>query len=179
MSDWNLAAEAMLEHDLTVAECRLYVALMRELLGWKKREDRLGEHLLRRTAHLDGRSFKRARTRLVDRGLIDFQPGTVGRGHRSLYRLRLENPALQRVLENPAPERVFGPENPAEIPAENPALLTDKTPPQSGYALVASSKEQQQTVDLEGEPTPEERERTAELLRRASQGFYSIDEATR
>ena len=148
MSDWNLAAEAMLEHDLTVAECRLYAALMRELLGWKKQEDRLGAHLLRRTARLDGRSFERARDRLVDRGLIDFEPGTVGRGHRSFYRLRLENTALQRSLENPAPERSIDSEKTAEITAEMTALSVDKRPPQSGHALVASSNKQH-AVDLE------------------------------
>jgi hypothetical protein len=102
VSDWNDAIEAMLEHDLTNAELRLFAALMRELLGWRKREDRLGDRLLRRTARLDGRSFDRARDGLIARGLIDYERGTVGRGHRSLYGLRLEEkPAVGRSLESP------------------------------------------------------------------------------
>jgi hypothetical protein len=85
-------------------------------VGWRQNPARLGEHLLRNVSRLhDGRSFDRAREGLIERGLLHYQPGKRGRGHRSLYELILD-PA-----EKPADERALASEKPAEKPGEKPA----------------------------------------------------------
>jgi hypothetical protein len=140
-SPWNIALEAILERpELTKSAHRLYLALARSLLGFKKEEERLGEDLLRTRGKLDGRTFERARSELIEAGLLHFEPGSRGAGHRSLYRLL--NPALERDL-NPAQERGI---NPAENPAENPALVSLETPRRSGDEVFRRMNE-------EGSPT--------------------------
>jgi hypothetical protein len=141
-SPWNLVLEAVLEHpDLTKSALRLYLVLMRCIVGFRKPEERLGEDLLRREGGFDGRTFERARQELVEVGLLHYEPGSRGAGHRSLY--RLINPALERAL-NPAQERGI---NPAENPAENPALSVEKTPRQSGDEVL-------RRMNGEGSPAP-------------------------
>jgi hypothetical protein len=89
------------EDDLTVAELRLAIALARLLPGWRRTEARLGIRLIRHTARLDGRSFERARQGLVQRGILTFTPGKVGRGHAGLYSF------LPWIDEKTAPQRTI------------------------------------------------------------------------
>jgi hypothetical protein len=91
---------------------------------------------------MDGRTFDRARSELVEAGLLQYEPGSRGAGHRSLYRLLL--PALERDLI-PAEERDL---NPAENPAINPALDTEKTPLWSGDEVL--KKEEVRTTAAAG-----------------------------
>src|SRR5215213_9261975 len=84
--------------------------IARLLCGWKRRDARIGEQLLRDLAQLDGRTLARARAGLVAKGLIVFQAGSGGRGNRGLYVLVLdtETPAPQRTItdaQTPAVER--------------------------------------------------------------------------
>ncbi len=114
-SDWNLFLDRLLEHKLTVAEYRLATALMRLLLGWNRESAYLGQRLIRERASLDGRSFDRALSGLIEKGLLDVTPGKRGRGNRTLYRLVLGD------VEKPAPAR-------AEEEREKPAPARAKTP---------------------------------------------------
>ena len=88
-SRWNRYVNALLAADgLTVAEHRLALAIMRLLPGWRRDEADLGDRLLRKTSHLDGRSFARARAGLVDKRLLVYTPGSSGRtARRSHYAL--------------------------------------------------------------------------------------------
>jgi hypothetical protein len=114
-SAWNLALEAILSRPhLTLAAHRLYLVLMREILGFRRREDRLGEDLLRRRAQLHGWTFTRARQELIDCGLLRYEPGSKGPGHRSLYRLLL--PAEELGIDG------AGFQLPAQLPAQIPAV---------------------------------------------------------
>jgi len=141
-SPWNLALEAVLEHpDLTKSALRLYLVLMRTILGFRKEEERLGRDLLRSLGRFDGRTFERARQELVEAGLLHFEPGSRGAGHRSLYRLL--NAAPERPL-NAAPQRHI---NAAENAAENAALSDRKTPLHSGDEVFRRMNE-------EGSPAP-------------------------
>ena len=84
-SRWNRYLEALLATDgLTVAEHRLALALMRLIAGYRLDERPLGDRLLRRTARLDGRSFARARTGLVAKGLLRYQHDGRKRTHYAL-----------------------------------------------------------------------------------------------
>jgi len=101
-SDWNRLLERLLaEEGLTVAELRLALALARLLLGWKRSSAPLGRALLRQTAGLDGRTFERTLASLVRRGLVQVEPGRIGKGNRAVYTLNLlpEKAALQRPIE--------------------------------------------------------------------------------
>jgi hypothetical protein len=105
-SNWNTYLDLLLEADLNVAEHRLALALGRLLLGSNRREAALGERLLYGQARLTRSRFVRARQGLVEKGLLDFEPGRRGRGQRATYRLPLpEKRALQRANEKRAPER--------------------------------------------------------------------------
>jgi len=124
VSDWNDYLDRLLaRRDLGVEEYRLALALMRNLLGFRRREDRIGEALLREASGLHGRSFERARGSLVTKRLAVFESSGGGKGKRSLYRLVFDE-------ETPAPEREFDdkPETPAaergnevDTPADTPA----------------------------------------------------------
>jgi hypothetical protein len=101
-SNWNLWLERLLEVDLTGEELRLGVALAREILGWRKTEDKLGSRQLRERSRLHGRSFERAREGLVEKRRIEFEPGASGRGNAALYRLLLhpETSAETRAFDD-------------------------------------------------------------------------------
>jgi hypothetical protein len=128
MSDWNDYLDRKLSLDLNLEESRLADAIARNTLGWHRRENEIGQKLLREEARLHGRSFDRAREGLIAAGLVRYAPGSKGRGRRDRYLLLLDEkiPAPQRAFspgeENPAPERAFSPENPAQNPAQNPAV---------------------------------------------------------
>ena len=136
-NEWHRRCLAATPH-LTSTAWRLVGALDLCVLGFSKEADHLGEHLLRQEAQLDGRSFARARQELIDRGLLRWEPGTGGRGHRSLYELLVDGP------ETPAEERGITPtETPAQTPAQTPAPergrirnteygVTPHTPPVGG-----------------------------------------------
>jgi hypothetical protein len=139
VSDWNDYLDLLLARDdLGAEEWRLAIALARNMIGYRKREDRLGDDLLRRASGLHGRSLERARTALATKHLIHYEAGTPGRGHRSLYRLPLEKPAPPRAL----------PEKPAQKPA--PAR--------------ARSKQGKNTAALGKTPTPRTHAHDAERL---------------
>ena len=144
MSDWNQFIDRGLAEDLGLEEMRLWLALGRNLLGYRRRADRLGEMLLREASGLHGRSFERARRGLVERGMLRFESGGGGRGRRSLYELLLDG-------ETPAEERAYvAGETPAKTPANTPARgrgrseqgarksATTSEPPGSGLAQEAS-----------------------------------------
>jgi hypothetical protein len=111
-SDWNLWLDRQIAADLTETERRLAEVLARLTLGWNLNPNEIGEKLLREIARLDGRTLGRARAALVEKGLLRYTAGSVGRGHRSVYELLLtEKPALQRAIttpEKPAQERAIG-----------------------------------------------------------------------
>jgi hypothetical protein len=115
-SDWNRFLDRLVAEELTVAEHRLALALMRLLLGWRRRSHKLGVRLLRDTARLHGRTFEKARDGLVEKGLIRFNAGRSGRGHAGLYEVLvdpLESSAQERTFtggETPARERTFAPD---------------------------------------------------------------------
>jgi hypothetical protein len=100
-SNWNRWLDAVLAAPkLTANESLLAIALGRLLLGWNKTEGYLGEELIRQTAgSMHGRTFERARAGLIEKGLLRYEPGSVGKGNRSHYALILE-PA-----QKPAPAR--------------------------------------------------------------------------
>lgn len=89
MSDWNDFLEGKLARDLTVEEHRLADALARNLLGFARLEDHIGDRLLMKQARFtDRRSLVKARDSLVTKKLLYVEkPKTTGRGHRTLYRL--------------------------------------------------------------------------------------------
>jgi hypothetical protein len=71
VSDWNDFLEAKLALDLTVEEHRLADALARNLLGFARREDRIGDRLLMQQARFsDRRSLVKARDGLAAKGLL-------------------------------------------------------------------------------------------------------------
>ncbi len=127
--------ERCLAAGLGVEEWRLATALELHILArWDKdagaymTEERLGEALLRATSRLDGWSFQRARAGLVSKGVLHFESGGGGRGHRSLYAPNVaptETPAQERGITEeeptPAPEPGVGSETPAQTPAHTPA----------------------------------------------------------
>lgn len=78
--------DRLLGSRLTAAELRLALALALFLIEFHHRtEDTLYEETLCAVAHLDARALQRARAGLIDKGLIDFEPGD------SRYRLRLSD----------------------------------------------------------------------------------------
>jgi hypothetical protein len=97
-SDWNRLLERIIDTGaLTVAEYRLLIVIMRSTLGYRQRSAALGERFLRDRSGLHGRSFERARQGLMDAGLLTYESGKGGRGHRSTYKLNVEeSPALTR-----------------------------------------------------------------------------------
>jgi hypothetical protein len=112
---WHRRCLAATPH-LTSTAWRLVGALDLCVLGFSKTEEHLGEQLLRETADLHGRSFQRARDELIARGLLRYESGGGGRGHRSRYVLLVDDP------ETPALERGITPRgNPAQTPAGTPA----------------------------------------------------------
>jgi hypothetical protein len=129
----------LLAADVGCEALRLALALeLLVLLHWDKdsekylTERRIGETLLMGTARMvDRRSLVRARDELLDAGVIlSYEPGSRGRGRRSLYVLvekRVEGRAFaaeedpNRPGENCAEERAFATENRAEKRAEKRA----------------------------------------------------------
>jgi hypothetical protein len=113
-SPWNAAIELFLNCDLTTEEHRLALVLMRNTLGFRRRESRVGRDLLRREAQLHGRSLDRALACLVKKGVLHFESGRPGPGGRGLYRLLIDwdEPAAQdrqfMCRETAADERRFG-----------------------------------------------------------------------
>lgn len=167
-SPWNAALEAILEHpELTKSAHRLYLVLLRSLLGFRKQEERFGNNLLRSTGGFDGRTFERVRQELIEAELLHFEPGSRGAGHRSLYRLLL--PALERSL-NTAEERSI---KTAEKTAEKTALSVDKRPLSSGDEVV--KKDEVRTTAATGAKTPSRLVDGLEVWIR--NGAYQYDDA--
>jgi len=167
-SPWNAALEAILEHpELTKGAHRLYLVLLRSLLGFRKQEERFGNNLLRTTGGFDGRTFERVRQELIEAELLHFEPGSRGAGHRSLYRLLL--PALERSL-NTAEERSI---KTAEKTAEKTALVTQEIPRQSGDE-VFKKDEVRTTTAATGAKTPSRLADVLEVWIR--NGAYQYDE---
>ncbi len=103
-SNWNAWHDRLLAAPkLTPNEALLATALARIILGWNLTEERLGGKLIRATAgNMHGRSFERARDGLVEKGLLRYVPGSVGRGNRGTYSLLLldtEKTAVAREFE--------------------------------------------------------------------------------
>jgi hypothetical protein len=117
-SNWNELLDQLLASKLTANEYRLGLALARLLLGWKRTGAHLGRALVRETAgNMDGRSFERALLGLVDKGLVRFTPGGIGKGNRGHYELVLEKAAPARPFEEmekaaPARPNRSGPKKP-------------------------------------------------------------------
>ncbi len=90
-SNWNLFLDRKLDLGrlLGTEEHRLADAIARYTLGYRTVTRPIGEQLLRLEADLDGRSFTRARQGLVEKGLIQYDSGRRGRGHRTVYTLVL------------------------------------------------------------------------------------------
>lgn len=91
-SPWNAAIEHALgvagERRLSASALRLYLAVLRYTLGWNRREASLGRRLLCDAAGMYGRTFERARTELVEAGLVAVDHGAnQGPKTRSSYRL--------------------------------------------------------------------------------------------
>ncbi len=116
MSDYNVFHERLLDAGLGTEEWQLAIALVRLLLGFRVRSQRVGEDLLRESSRLHhGRSFKRARDGLIYKGLLSYEPPEhTGRGHRGTYTLLFGD-------ETPASERDIASETPAGSPAQTPA----------------------------------------------------------
>lgn len=129
-SNWNGWMEAVCAADLTVAEHRLAAALGREILGWRKTSDRIGARRLRELARLDGRTFERARQGLVEKGLLRYIPGKVGRGGRGYYEL----------LETADPERPI--EGPEKTAVERAIRTEEKTAPERAIARSVKDRSQ-------------------------------------
>lgn len=90
LSNWNRYLETKLAAKLNGAENRLLDAIARETLGWNRLAVVMGGRQLQERAGIDRHSFIRARQRLIDTGLIDYQPGKAGRGGvRGTYQVRL------------------------------------------------------------------------------------------
>ena len=103
-SDWNLFLERKLALDLTPNESRLADALARLLLGFRRREERFGRQLVLKTSRIDHvRTLYRARDGLIEKGLLDFEPGPKG-GHRgSLYGLKLSGDHVSVARQDEKP----------------------------------------------------------------------------
>jgi hypothetical protein len=114
MSDWNLYLERKASSTLGLEASRLADAIARYTLGFNTRTNEIGQRLLRDFARLHGMSFERARSELVDTGLVRLTRGSGGRGNRDTYELLLDE-------QTPASERAFAPETPAQTPAQTPA----------------------------------------------------------
>jgi hypothetical protein len=88
VSDYNDVIDAALRKHLTAEEHQLFLALIRNLLGYANLVDGLGEDLLLWTTGFgDRRSLVRAREGLVAKKVLRFTPGKRGRGHRARYEL--------------------------------------------------------------------------------------------
>jgi hypothetical protein len=139
VSDYTEYLERLLAEDLGAEEWRLAAALVRCLLGHRKRSEYLGRELLRDTSGLHGRSLERARAGLVERGLLRYEPATPGRGHRSRYELLIEKAAPERHFTAPekaAPERHLTEQAPAaQNAAQNAALERPRIEKGSTYRL--------------------------------------------
>lgn len=151
-STWNLLMERLLDERLTVAEHRLALALGRAICGWNRRSNRVGETYLRELAQLDGRSFVRARRRLIERGVLSYEAGNGGRGNRSLYTLHLdrETPAVAREImttETPAVERVKEPKRNSRSGAHKPPLYSGDEGVTEGVSTPKTSALRAQTTD--------------------------------
>ena len=147
MSDYNLAHERLLAADLGVDEWRLAIALVRALLGFRKRGEYLGQRLLRELARLDGRSFTRARDGLVEKGLIRYAPPTSsGRGHRGYYELLLDEE------ESTAPTRDFTGESETPAPVRDIPESTAGSTAESTAPVRSRSVERKKGKALSEEP---------------------------
>lgn len=112
-SAWNAYLERLLAAELTVAEYRLAIALVRLLLGWKQTGAYLGRALIRQTAGgMDGRSFDRALAGLTGKGIVRYQPGGVGKGNRSHYELVLDPDEMAAVARPNEPTQKAAPARP-------------------------------------------------------------------
>src|SRR6266542_1001017 len=103
-SNWNLLLDRLLRIRLTANEYRVALAVARLTLGYGKPGGRyLGRKWIRETAgHMDGRSFDRSLTGLIGKGVLAYQPGSVGKGNRGHYALvldTLEKAAVARPFE--------------------------------------------------------------------------------
>lgn len=114
---WNPYFDRVLEQEppLGAEELRLAIVVARLVFGYNETERRLGTDLVRRESKLHGRSLDRARNRLVARGLLHVEPGSPGRGHRTLWRPLRHDPDESRA-ENCPPETFA--QNPAETTAQ-------------------------------------------------------------
>jgi hypothetical protein len=114
---WNLYLEAKLALDLTIEEGRLADAIARNTLGFRVEGEHLGRQLLRDESRLHGRSLDRARDGLIAKGLLRFDPGEPGRGHRSFYALVLD-PEEKAAQERPIPSEEKAAEKAAQKAAQ-------------------------------------------------------------
>jgi hypothetical protein len=111
-SNWNIMIERILAADLTLHETRLALAVARSTLGYRTASEAIGERLLQERSGLtDRRSFERARTGLVEKGLLTYTAGRRGRGNRAVYGLLLHQPSddvkarpSARISETPSTE---------------------------------------------------------------------------
>jgi hypothetical protein len=162
-SDWNLAVESLLGAELTLEELKLGLAIVRETLGYNRRERAVGQRLLRDWTGFHGRSFDRAREGLLEKWDVQLTRGQGGRGNRDSYLLLLdrvlarreavaahdamsaESPAPPRandlVTETTASQRAIGTDSPAETPAATPAAERGRKEEGGGTNLKSCSDE--------------------------------------
>ena len=129
---WNPFLDRLLKQEppLGVEAMRLALALARLIFGFNETERGLGLDLVRRTARLDGRSLDRARDRLIERRLLEVEPGSPGRGKRTVWRL----------LRHP-PEEVGSTKTSGEDIAERAAQTSAVSPaPERGRTLEAEEE---------------------------------------
>jgi hypothetical protein len=97
VSDYNRYHDRLLASALGREEWQLAIALTRNLLGFGKRGDALGQRWLQEESRLrHRRSFERARRALVDKGLVRLTPGKPGRGSRDYYELVVDVPDAEK-----------------------------------------------------------------------------------
>jgi hypothetical protein len=107
-SNWNALLERLLAEKLTPNEYRAALAIARLTLGYRKTGRGLGRKWICETAGgMDGRSFDRARAGLVKKGLLRYEPGSIGKGHRGHYELVLD-PSQKAHSDAPFEEAVKG-----------------------------------------------------------------------
>lgn len=118
-SNWNALLDRLLAEKLTANEYRVALAIARLTLGYRKPDRHLGRKWIRETAeHMDGRSFARSLAGLVQKGLLRYEAGSVGKGNRGHYELVFDD------TQNAAPARPF--EKPEKAAPARPKAQTAK-----------------------------------------------------
>src|SRR5262249_23186498 len=107
--------------------------------GFGQEEEALGVDLLRRESGLHGRSFDRACRGLIDRGLLEVDPGSPGHGDRTVWRPVRETSARERSFLEPEMSATTNANPTAAHSGESSAAERTRIPEDGKWTTTSSS----------------------------------------